>query len=98
MPHHFLWKTIIISLTYQFHLITGRGNVFYLDGSVKCYVGTHLLVTVIAVCVLFIVVLPPPIMVPLAVNGQISLNPSITDALTQGLRYAILLYSQIISL
>lgn len=63
-----------------------KGEVFYLDGSVQCYKDTHLLVTVIAICVLVVTVIPPPILVPLIVNGTIPVSLGIADALTQGLK------------
>ena len=56
-----------------------------MDGSVHCYHGSHLTMTIIAILVILGCVLPPPILVALIVNGHLNVGPSIVDALTQGL-------------
>lgn len=60
-------------------------RIFYLDGSVHCFQGSHLTMTIIASLVILGCVLPPPILVALIVNGYLNVGPSIVDALTQGL-------------
>lgn len=63
----------------------GGRRIFYLDGSVRCFQGSHLTMTFIASIVLLLAVFPPPILVALVVNGYLNFGPSIVDALTQGL-------------
>eukprot|EP00111_Clytia_hemisphaerica_P001419 TCONS_00004031-protein len=96
-PFQAFW--ILIVLMYKFLVETsllllfcvpindsdGGRRIFYLDGSVRCFQGSHLTMTFIAAVVLLMAVFPPPILVALIVNGYLNFGPSIVDALTQGL-------------
>ena len=63
------------------------GNyVFFYDGSIQCFHGSHLPIGIIAIIVLVVLVIPPPIAVFLLTNGYWRVKPQWSDTLTNSLR------------
>ena len=63
------------------------GNyVFFYDGSVQCFHGSHLPIGIIAIIMLVVLVIPPPIAVFLITNGYWRVKPQWVDTLTNSLR------------
>ena len=64
----------------------GDKLVFFYDGTVECFHGQHLQMAVIAILVLVILVIPPPIMVFLLTKGYWRADPQYANTLRSGLR------------
>ena len=74
-----------ISQSPDVYFIVGKPVYFY-DGTITCYNGTHMILTIVAISVLVFMVAPPPLIVPLIVSGVLPTGPVFADALAQGLR------------
>ena len=61
-------------------------HVFFYDGSIQCFHGSHLPIGIIAIIVLVVLVIPPPIAVFLLTNGYWRVKPQWSDTLTNSLR------------
>ena len=64
----------------------GDKHVFFYDGTLECFHGIHLPMAIIAILVLVLLVIPPPIMVFLVTNGHWRVGPQYLNTLTSGLR------------
>ena len=61
-------------------------HVFFYDGSIQCFHGSHLPIGIIAIIVLVVLVIPPPIAVFLLTNGYWRVNPQWVGTLANSLR------------
>ena len=61
-------------------------HVFFYDGSIQCFHGSHLPIGIVAIIVLVVLVIPPPIAVFLLTNGYWRVKPQWSDTLTNSLR------------
>ena len=81
--YNYLVKTSFLIL---FCPSVGDKHVFYYDGSVECFHGIHLPMGIMAIFVLAVLVVPPPIGVILLTNGYWRVGPQYVNVLTSGLR------------
>ena len=72
-------------------------NKFFYDGTVTCYKGLHLVMTIVAVVVLVFFVILPPLAVLLMCYGVINIPLQVIDAFTKGLRYFKHIFSTLFS-
>ena len=61
-------------------------SVFFYDGSIRCFHGSHLPIGIVAIIVLVVLVIPPPIAVFLITNGYWRVNPQWVGTLANSLR------------
>ena len=61
-------------------------SVFFYDGTVECFHGTHLVLVIVSSIVLLFFVLVPPVAVLLICTGRTNAPLQVADALTKGLR------------
>ena len=64
----------------------GDKHVFFYDGTMECFRGNHLPMAVIAILVLVILVIHPPIIVFLLTKGYWRVDPQYANTLRRGLR------------